>query len=96
MLSEREQDSLLEIQRRLIADDPDLARSFQALDTVPPARPAGPPRASSVIIAVAAGLAAVMLTAGSPAGALAYAVIAGLVWLVRDLPDTTAQGNHDE
>jgi hypothetical protein len=96
VLSEREEDTLLEIERRLIADDPDLERSFQALGAVAPAPRGGCPRVSSVIIAVAAVLAAGMLMAGSPAGAVAYTVIAGLVWGVRDLPDTTDQENRDE
>ncbi|MFI9005750.1 DUF3040 domain-containing protein [Actinosynnema sp. NPDC053489] len=85
MLNEREQDALREIERRLAADDPDLERSFAALDDVP--RPSGRPRVSSVVIAVAAGLALVMLPAGSPVGAVAYAVFGALVWVVRDLPD---------
>ncbi len=96
MLSEREQETLLDIQRRLVADDPDFARAFQALDSVAPARPVGRPRISSVVIAIAAGLAVVMLVAGSPAGALAYSVIAGVIWMVRDLPDTTVPAKHDE
>ncbi|WP_170191831.1 DUF3040 domain-containing protein [Saccharothrix syringae] len=88
MLSERDREALLDIERRLTADDPDFERSFRALDEVAPARR---PRPASVVAAAAAVLAVVVLAAGSPTGALAYAVIAGLVWLVRDLPDTPAQ-----
>ncbi|MDU0294250.1 DUF3040 domain-containing protein [Saccharothrix longispora] len=96
MLSEREQDTLLEIQRRLAADDPDFERSFRALDEVAPAARPTRPRISSVIIALAAGFAVLVLLAGSPVGALPYAVIATLVWLVRDLPDTAARHERRE
>lgn len=91
VLGEREQDTLLEMERRLAADDPDFERSFKALDAVAPARPAGRPRVSSVVIALALGLAACMLSVGAPTGALPYAVIAVLVWVSRDLPGTDAR-----
>ncbi|GAA3463743.1 DUF3040 domain-containing protein [Saccharothrix longispora] len=96
MLSEREQDTLLEIQRRLTADDPDFERSFRALDEVTPAVGPTRPRISSVIIALAAGFAVLVLLAGSPVGALPYAAIAVLVRVVRDLPDTTARHERRE
>lgn len=96
MLSEREQAALLDIERRLRADDPDFEQSFRALDAVTPARPAKRPRITSVAIVAAASMAVVMLLIGSPTGALPYAVIAVLVWAVRDLPDATAKRKHGE
>ncbi|WP_306748187.1 DUF3040 domain-containing protein [Saccharothrix yanglingensis] len=96
VLSEREQDTLLETQRRLTAGDPDFGRSFRALDEAAPAARPTRPRISSVIVVLAAGVAVLVLLAGSPVGALPYAVIAALVWLVRDLPDTTARHERRE
>ncbi|MGH3756253.1 DUF3040 domain-containing protein [Actinophytocola sp.] len=93
MLSDHERETLREIQRQLVVDDPDLERSFRALEKPTPTR-TPPPQgrwAYTAGIAVAAVLAVVLLLAGSLGGALAFAVIAGSVSLARHLDHAARQ-----
>jgi hypothetical protein len=68
-----------------MTEDPELARSFTALAEVPP--PAGRsgtsadgPAVVTVIVTLLLGVP--LLLAGSPLGALAIAVLPGLLWLL--------------
>lgn len=81
MLSDYEQERLRALERQLLADDPAFTRSFDTR--------AGQLRRQhrdsvfTIAIMAAVLLGALLLLAGSPAGALAFAVAAGLLWLTR-------------
>ncbi len=80
MLNDRERKTLREIQHQLSVDDPDFERSFRAVALPPP----GHRRlAYTAVIVLAALLGIVMLLAGSPGGALAFAAIVGLAWFAQ-------------
>lgn len=88
MLDDNEREALRDIQRRLFVDDPDLERSFRALDGPPP--PGVHRWVRPTCAAVAALFAVVGVLAGSPGGALAFAFVAVAVWWagsVRDHPE---------
>lgn len=98
MLSDHERETLRRIQRELVVDDPDLEQSFRAFEETAPTQPP-PPRgrwAYTAGIVVAATLAVVLLLAGLPGGALAFAVIAGSVAFARHLDQTTRQRKLDD
>lgn len=106
MLSDHERAALREIQWQLFVDDPDFERSFHALDTQPATRQAAPAPerpppgryrwALTTVIVIAALLAVVLLLAGSLGGALAFTIVAGSMWLVRRLDDSTEQRGSDD
>jgi hypothetical protein len=81
VLSEHEWKVLGEVERQLLAEDPEFTRSFATH-----ARRLQPARADHDLIKLAAVgaalLAALLLVAGSP-GALAFAAVAGLLWWAR-------------
>lgn len=84
MLSFHERKTLRELQHRLLADDPDLERSFRDA----PLRLSVGRRvrlALTVVISFAFG--AVMLLLGSPASALGIAVVAVAAWFMWIRPD---------
>lgn len=95
MLSDHERQTLREIQRQLLVDDPDFEQSFRALELSTPTPTATPPPqhrwAYTVVIVIAALLAVLMLVAGSAGGTLAFAVIAGSVGLVQHFEHTAGQ-----
>ena len=82
MLSEHEREVLGEVERQLLAEDPEFTRSFATS-----ARRLQPARSDHDLIKLAAAgtvlLAALVLVAGWPGGALAFAAVAGLLWWAR-------------
>ncbi|MPZ78935.1 MAG: DUF3040 domain-containing protein [Actinophytocola sp.] len=80
MLSDRERETLCEIQRRLVTDDPDFERSFRAVAVPPPDHRW---LAYAIVLVVVALLGTVMALAGAPAAALAFAATGGLIWSPR-------------
>jgi hypothetical protein len=89
VLSDRERETLREVERRLLHEDPAFARSFEARAQLLP-HPAG---GLGIKIFLIAGLllSALVLVAGSLGGALAFATGTGLIWLVwrfaREAPE---------
>jgi hypothetical protein len=90
VLSDREREALHEIERQILAEDPDLARSFQAV------KPPDPHDrlwwAYTVAIHVAAAVAMVVLLMGLVAGALVFATLAGGVAVARYYHELEASG----
>lgn len=80
MLSDREREVLREVERRILTEDPEFARRFDARAQRLAHRAGGP----GIKIFVLAGLllSALVLVAGSLGGAVAFAVATGLIWLV--------------
>jgi hypothetical protein len=79
VLSDREREALREVERRLLIEDPEFARSFKARAQRLP-HPAG---GFGIKIFLIAGLltSALVLVAGSIGGAVAFATATGLIWL---------------
>ena len=79
MLSDHERKALREVERQFQAEDPRFTRSFQSRQT----RLARHPHklGARLTVVAAALLTAVMLLAGSLAGALAIAFTTGLIWV---------------
>jgi len=86
VLSDHERETLREIQRHMVAEDPDFERSFDALEA-----PARHRWAYTTLVAVTGVLAPVMLLAGSIGGALTFAIAAGSLWWTRHLEDIAGQ-----
>ncbi|WP_112261662.1 DUF3040 domain-containing protein [Lentzea terrae] len=82
MLSDRERQALCEIERRLRDEDPALAHTLERAEQ-PPARDRRS-HAWSALIIVAGLLAVFLLALGQPAGALAFALVAGWAWGALD------------
>ena len=80
MLSDRERRALRELEDHLTIQDPSFPRSFdvraQRLGGAPVGR-----AARAAVATVVVTLCAFMLVVGAPGGAVALAVVAGLVWL---------------
>ncbi|MGH3825433.1 MAG: DUF3040 domain-containing protein [Pseudonocardiaceae bacterium] len=87
MLSDRERETLDQIQRRLLVEDPGFAQSFDADAQRLPREPRGPRDrlrlAYTAAIVVAVMLCGLMLLARSPGTALAFAAIAGALFMAR-------------
>ena len=84
MLSDRERETLYEIQRRLLVEDPSFAQSFDADLQRLPREPRDRHRwAYTTAIVVAMMLCALMLLAQSPGTALAFAAIAAALFMAR-------------
>lgn len=86
MLSDHEQERLRALERQFLADDLGFTRSFDTR--------AGHLRRQhrnnalfKIAIMAAVLLGAIMLLAGSPAGAVAFAAAAGLIWLAWRHPN---------
>jgi hypothetical protein len=79
VLSDRERDTLREVERLLLNQDPEFARSFKARAQRLP----HPTSRLGIKIFLIAGLmlSALVLVAGSLGGAVAFAVATGLIWL---------------
>lgn len=79
MLNDRERDTLREVERRLLDEDPEFARAFNARAQRLP----HPASRLGIKIFLIAGLllSALVLVAGSLGGAVAFAAATGLVWL---------------
>jgi hypothetical protein len=93
MLSDHEHETLHGIQRQLTVDDPELERSFDALDHAAPAQHRW---AYTAVIVVAVFLAVLSLVAGSPGGTFTFALIAGSVRLAQYFHDTATHRHPDE
>lgn len=103
MLSDHERETLREIQRQLVVNDPDLQRSFRAFEESTPTQTPPPEGrwayggwAYTAGIVVATVLAIVMLLTGSLGGALAFAIIAASVSVARHLNHAVRQRRLDE
>ena len=88
MLSDHERKTLLDVERRFIAEDPEFARSFDDQLHQRPAAPHG--SNGKIAVAVALLFSAILLLAGFPSGALACVITTGVTctiwWLLKD-PD---------
>lgn len=83
MLSDRERETLHEIQCRLVVEDPGFTQSFDASEQRLSRGPRGRHRAYTVGIVVAVMLCVLMLMSQSPGTALAFAAIAGWLFMAR-------------
>jgi hypothetical protein len=79
VLSDRERETLREVERGLLTDDPDFARSFAARAQDLPRRKGGV--GNKIFLASGFLLSTLVLAAGSLAGAAAFAVTTVLVWM---------------
>jgi hypothetical protein len=77
MPSDREQRVLRELEQQFPADDPEIPRSFDAR------APRLGATSTRVALVIALLIGAVVLAAGSLAGALASGALIGLIWLAR-------------
>ena len=86
MLSDRERETLREVERRILDEDPRFARAFEARAQ---RLPCGNPGGVGMTILLVAGvlLSMLVLVAGSWGIALALALATGLTWLVLRLDD---------
>ncbi len=94
MLSDHEQETLREIQRHLVVEDPEFERSFRAFEG-----PISQPRyrwVYTTLVVITVALTLVMLLAGAPAGALASAVVAVVLWWTRHLEFGTGERDSRE
>lgn len=81
MLSDRERETLYEIQRQFWDEDPNVAHSLEAAER----RLSRDLRRCvyAITVAVAAPLSLFMLAVGLPASALLFAAVAGCAWVAR-------------
>jgi hypothetical protein len=86
VLDDDERKALLDLERRLADEDPDLARSLR--DEIGP--PSSRPRAGQVAVTTALVFSVVLLLAGFPSAAVACALTTGLLWLMPRLSETEA------
>jgi hypothetical protein len=89
MLSFHERKTLRELQHRLLADDPDLERSFR---DAPLRRSLGRRWRLYITVATASMSGVVMLLLQSPASALGIAVVAVVAWVAWLRPDDADHG----
>jgi len=82
VLSDHERETLREVERQLLVEDPDFTRSFATRAQRLERRHLDGGLVKIAIVA-AVLLGALMLVAGSPSGALAFAAVTGLIWLAR-------------
>lgn len=83
MLSDYERKTLREVERQLMLEDPEFARSFYAHEQHPPRDHHRPPNKIVIVVAVllSALLSALLLIVGLLSGALTFAAVAGLIWM---------------
>jgi hypothetical protein len=79
VLSDRERETLREVERRLLIEDPGFARSFEARAQLLPHPTGG--LAIKIFLITGLLLSALVLLAGSPGGAVTFAAATGLAWL---------------
>ena len=82
MLNDHERKTLREVEHQLLVEDPEFTRSFATRAQRLERRHLDGGLVKIAILA-AVLLGALMLVAGSPSGALAFAAVAGLTWLTR-------------
>jgi hypothetical protein len=88
MLSDHERKTLLDVERRFIAEDPEFARSFDDQLHRQPAAQGG--SNGKIAVAVALLFSAILLLAGFPTGALACVITTGVtcaMWRFLKDPD---------
>lgn len=87
MLSDHEWQTLRAVERQFVTDDPEFTRSFdmraQRLRRKDHDRKDHGRELVKIAVVGVVLLCALMLVAGSPSGALAFAATAGLIWLAR-------------
>lgn len=83
MLSDREQKALREVERQLMFEDPELARSFEVAEKSAAQRASRSRRTYTVWIVLTVALSVLTLAAGLPGTALVLATSAGLIALAR-------------
>lgn len=94
MLSDDERRALLDLERRLTDEDPDLARSFQKQFERSRAQH-GLEAVERWAVKAAVVLSVVLLLVGLPGAALTCALTTGIVWLMHRFPDESGEGaNH--
>ncbi|WP_158703557.1 DUF3040 domain-containing protein [Pseudonocardia dioxanivorans] len=81
MLDDHERRTLQDLERQLMAEDVEFSRSFRAHTQHLGRKHLGV--AATVAMAVVIVLCALMVMAGSPVGALAFAALSGVLWLAR-------------
>ena len=94
MLSDPERETLDEIERQILAEDPDLARSFQTVKPSDPYDWHWMAYTAAIHAVLAVGM--ILFLMGSVAGALGFATLAGGVALARHFtapPDESEE--HD-
>ncbi len=84
MLNFRERRTLRELQHRLLADHPDLERSFR---DAPLRRSLGRRARLCLTVVIACVFGVAMLLLGSPASALGIAVVAWIAWVAWLRPE---------
>jgi hypothetical protein len=88
MLSDREQEALREVRRRLAAEDPEFVRSFEAVGRPhsqwsPQSVYGKPAWVFTVALVVAVAVAALMLLLEAPATAFGFAAVATAIAVLR-------------
>jgi Protein of unknown function (DUF3040) len=96
MLTDHERQTLLDVERRFMAEDPEFARSF---DDQLRGQPAATGRSTAKIaVAVALLFSAVLLLAGFPGGTLACVIttaVFGAMWWCSKGPDPSGTAPGD-
>ena len=88
MLNDHERETLREVERQFLVEDPDFTRSFATrAQRLERRRLDG--ELVKIFLVAAALLSALLLVAGSPSGALAFAAVTGVIWLTRQRSNTT-------
>jgi hypothetical protein len=89
VLNDHERETLREVERQFLAEDPVFARAFEARQT----RMSRHPRrlGARIALVAAALLTAFLLVAGSLGSALVVAVVTGLIWVVLRHPAGTSR-----
>jgi hypothetical protein len=88
VLNDHERRTLREVERQFVVEDPEFARSFATRAQRLERRHLDGGLVKIAIVA-AVLLGALMLVAGSPSGALAFAAGAALIWLARQHSNDT-------
>lgn len=91
MLSDHERETLREVERQFLAEDPGFTRAFQARQTRMSRRPHRLGARTGLV--TAALLTMFLLVAGSLGSALVVAVVTGLIWVVLHHPTSTNRRN---
>ena len=93
MLNDDERMALLDLERHLADEFPDLARSLRT-EVGPPSSRA---RKGQAAVTAALVFSVVLLLAGFPSAAIACAVITGLLWLMPHLSENEySAGSEDQ
>ena len=84
MLSDHERETLRDVERQFLAEDPEFAGAFEASQTRISRRPHR--LGGRIALVAAALLIAFLLVAGSLGSALVVAVVTGMIWVVLPHP----------